>query len=58
VKCAVNLKLYSISCLNVVEEVFDMHVSNFESIASKWLCNKKFMHFNVVSFYSLGFVVE
>jgi hypothetical protein len=32
-----------------VEEVFDVHVSNFESIATKWLCNKKIMHFNVVS---------
>jgi hypothetical protein len=22
---------------------------NFESIASKWLCNKKFLHFNLVT---------
>jgi hypothetical protein len=34
---------------DLFEEVFDVHVSNFESIATKWLCNKKFMHFNVVS---------
>jgi hypothetical protein len=34
---------------DLVEEVFDVHVSNFEYIASKWLCNKKFMHFNEVS---------
>jgi hypothetical protein len=34
---------------DLVEEVFDVHVSNFVSIASKWLCNKKFMHLNVVS---------
>lgn len=32
-----------------VFEVFDIHVINFESIASKWLCNKRFLHFNVVT---------
>jgi hypothetical protein len=37
------------SIWNLFEEVFDMHVTNFESIASKWLCNKKFMHYNVAS---------
>jgi hypothetical protein len=33
-------------------EVFDTHVTDFESVASfasKWLCNKKFLHFNLVS---------
>jgi hypothetical protein len=34
---------------DLFEEVFYVHVSNFESIATKWLCNKKSMHFNVVS---------
>ena len=34
---------------DIVAEVFDINVINFESIASKWLCNKKFLHFNVVS---------
>jgi hypothetical protein len=29
-------------------KIFDILVTNFESIASKWL-NKKFMHFNLVS---------
>jgi hypothetical protein len=29
--------------------IFDISVTNFESIASKWLCNKKFLHFNLVS---------
>jgi hypothetical protein len=43
---------------DLVEEVFGMHVSNFESIASKWLRNKKFMHFNVILYYSLGLVVK
>jgi hypothetical protein len=45
---------------DLVEEVFGMYVSNFESISSKRLCNKKFMHFNVHSIlsYSLGLVVE
>jgi hypothetical protein len=33
---------------DLVEVVSDVHVSNYESIASNWLCNKKFMHFNVV----------
>jgi hypothetical protein len=37
------------SLWGLFEEVFDVHVTNFESIATKWLCNKKFMHFNVVS---------
>jgi hypothetical protein len=37
------------SLWDLFEEVFDVHVINFESIASKWLCNKKFMHFNVAS---------
>jgi hypothetical protein len=30
-------------------QVFGISVSNFESIASKWLCNKRFLHFNLVS---------
>jgi hypothetical protein len=37
------------SLWDLFEEVFDVHVINFESIASKWLCNKKYMHFNVAS---------
>jgi hypothetical protein len=28
---------------------FDIVVTDFESIATKWLCNKKFLHFNLVS---------
>jgi hypothetical protein len=39
---------------DLVEEVFDVHVSNFESIATKWLCNRKIMHFDVVSLLSSG----
>jgi hypothetical protein len=31
-----------------VFEVFNIHVTDFESIASKWLCNKEFLHFNLV----------
>jgi hypothetical protein len=34
---------------NLVDEVFNIIVLNFESIASKWLCNKKFAHLNVLS---------
>jgi hypothetical protein len=37
------------SIWNLFEEVFEVHVTSFESIAAKWLCNKKFMHFNVAS---------
>lgn len=33
----------------VVSEVFDIEDSDFESLASKWLCNKTFLYFNVVS---------
>jgi hypothetical protein len=32
-----------------VSEVFDINVTNFETIASKWLCNKKFLHLNLVT---------
>jgi hypothetical protein len=32
-----------------VYEVFNIHVTDFEFDASKWLCNKKFLHFNLVS---------
>ena len=30
-----------------VFEVFGINVTNFESIASRWRCNKTYMHFNV-----------
>jgi hypothetical protein len=30
-------------------KIFNILVTDFESIASKWLCNKKFIHFNLVS---------
>jgi hypothetical protein len=33
----------------IVEKVFDCNIDNFESIASKWLCNKKFLHFKLVT---------
>jgi hypothetical protein len=33
----------------IVEKVFDCKIDNFESITSKWLCNKKFLHFNLVT---------
>jgi hypothetical protein len=33
-----------------VFEIFDIAITNFEFFASKWLCNKKFLHFNVVSY--------
>jgi hypothetical protein len=33
----------------IVEKVFDCSINNFESIASKWLCDKKFLHFNLVT---------
>jgi hypothetical protein len=32
-----------------VFKIFDIRVIDFESIASKWLCNKKILHFNLVS---------
>ena len=32
-----------------VSEVFNIHITDFRSLASKWLCNKKFLHFNVVT---------
>jgi hypothetical protein len=32
-----------------VFKIFDIDVTDFESVASKWLCNKKFLHFNLVS---------
>jgi hypothetical protein len=32
-----------------VFKIFDIFVNDFETIASKWLCNKKFLHFNLVS---------
>jgi hypothetical protein len=34
---------------SIVENVFDCKIDNFESVASKWLCNKKFLHFNLVT---------
>jgi hypothetical protein len=37
----------------IVERVFDCNITNFESIASKWLCNKKFLHFNLVTSVAL-----
>ena len=33
----------------MVFEVFGIYVHNFESVATRWLCNKRFLHFNVVS---------
>jgi hypothetical protein len=33
----------------IVERVFDCNITNFESIASKWLCYKKLLHFNLVT---------
>jgi hypothetical protein len=38
----------------IVEKVFDFSINNFESIASKWLCNKKFLHFNLVTFAAIN----
>jgi hypothetical protein len=32
-----------------VFKIFNIVVTDFESIATKWLCNKKFLHFNLVS---------
>jgi hypothetical protein len=32
-----------------VFKIFDIIVTDFKSIASKWLCDKKFLHFNFVS---------
>jgi hypothetical protein len=32
-----------------VFEVFNIRVTNFLSIASKWLCNTRYLQFNVVS---------
>jgi hypothetical protein len=43
-ECIVARQLWTI-----VEKVFDCNIDNFESIASKWLCNKKFLHFNLVT---------
>jgi hypothetical protein len=37
----------------IVERVFDCSINNFESIVSKWLCNKKFLHFNLVTSVAL-----
>ena len=34
---------------NIVEEVFGINISNFESLATKWLCNTRYMHINIVS---------
>jgi hypothetical protein len=31
-----------------VFQIFDITDTNFESVVSKWLCNKKFLHFNLV----------
>jgi hypothetical protein len=31
-----------------VFKIFNILVIDFESIASKWLCNKKFMNFNLI----------
>jgi hypothetical protein len=33
-----------------VSQIFGIHVLDFESVASRWLWNKRFMHFNVVLF--------
>jgi hypothetical protein len=33
----------------VVQEIFDIEIVDYLSLASKWLCNKKFEQFNVVS---------
>uniref|UniRef100_A0ACD5XUF6 Uncharacterized protein n=1 Tax=Avena sativa TaxID=4498 RepID=A0ACD5XUF6_AVESA len=32
-----------------VFKIFHIQVSDYESVACKWLCNKKFLHFNIVT---------
>jgi hypothetical protein len=32
-----------------VAEIFEIYVQNFKSVAYRWLYNKRFMHFNVIS---------
>uniref|UniRef100_A0ACD5Y5V5 Uncharacterized protein n=1 Tax=Avena sativa TaxID=4498 RepID=A0ACD5Y5V5_AVESA len=32
-----------------VFKIFNIQITDFESLASKWLCNKKFLHLNVVN---------
>jgi hypothetical protein len=32
-----------------VFKIFGIAMTDFESIASKWICNKKFLHSNLVS---------
>ena len=43
-ECLISRQLW-----DIVAEVFDINVTNFETIAAKWLCNKKFLQFIVVS---------
>jgi hypothetical protein len=42
--CLVSRLLWS-----VVQEIFDVEIVDYLSLASKWLCNKKFEQLNVVS---------
>ena len=42
--CLVSRQLWG-----MVFEVFGIIVTNFESIATRWLCNKRFLHFNVAT---------
>jgi hypothetical protein len=42
--CLVSRLLWS-----VVQEIFDIEIADYLSLASKWICNKKLEQFNVVS---------
>jgi hypothetical protein len=33
-----------------VQEIFGIEINDYPSLASKWLCNKRFEQFNLVSF--------
>ena len=33
---------------DIVEEVFGVNIIHFESLATKWLCDTRYMHVNIV----------
>lgn len=35
---------------NVIESMFHVQIVDFESLAKPWLCNKKYLHLNVVTY--------
>jgi hypothetical protein len=48
--CIVSRQIWAL-----VEKLFNYRVEKYLDIASRWLCNKKFLQFNFISSYCGGF---